>query len=130
MGFRVPVLLRLQPQNLYSHSNAKGKAKLGVEAFSKALLVIPKTLAQNSGFDVLDTILTLQDEHRAKKEAVGLDINSGKANLPEALGIWDNFIVKKQFVCLSTIMASQLLLVDEVMRAGRYMKKRSGPGPQ
>ena len=36
----------------YKHE-VKGKAKLGVEAFSKALLVIPKTLAQNSGFDVL-----------------------------------------------------------------------------
>ena len=36
----------------YKHE-VKGKAKLGVEAFAKALLVIPKTLAQNSGFDVL-----------------------------------------------------------------------------
>ena len=36
----------------YKHE-VKGKKKLGVEAFGKALLVIPKTLAQNSGFDVL-----------------------------------------------------------------------------
>jgi len=28
-----------------------GKKKLGIEAFANALLVIPKTLAQNSGFD-------------------------------------------------------------------------------
>ena len=30
----------------------KGKAKWGVEAFSDALLVIPKTLAANSGHDI------------------------------------------------------------------------------
>jgi chaperonin GroEL (HSP60 family) len=29
-----------------------GKAKLGVEAFANALLVVPKVLAENSGFDI------------------------------------------------------------------------------
>jgi len=29
----------------------KGKTKLGVEAFAKSLLIIPKTLAENSGYD-------------------------------------------------------------------------------
>lgn len=108
--------------------SVKGKMKLGVEAFKNALLVIPKTLAQNSGFDVLDTILALQEEHVASGKAVGLDVVTGDPMLPEAHGIWDNVNVKKQFIALSTIMAGQLLLVDEVMRAGRNMKKR-GPGP-
>ena len=31
----------------------EGKVKLGVRAFAEALLVIPKTLAENSGFDVM-----------------------------------------------------------------------------
>lgn len=39
---------------------AKGRAKMGVQAFADALLVIPKTLAQNGGFDVQDTIVALQ----------------------------------------------------------------------
>ena len=29
-----------------------GKAKLGVQALADALLIIPRTLAENSGFDV------------------------------------------------------------------------------
>eukprot|EP00899_Mesostigma_viride_P028075 jgi/Mesvir1/8452/Mv09266-RA.2 len=37
-----------------------GRAKLGVEAFADALLVVPKTLADNSGFDAQDTIIALQ----------------------------------------------------------------------
>ena len=33
----------------------KGKAKWGVTAFADALLVIPKTLAANSGHDIQDS---------------------------------------------------------------------------
>lgn len=33
----------------------KGKAKYGVSAFAEALLVIPKTLAANSGHDIQDS---------------------------------------------------------------------------
>lgn len=39
---------------------AKGRAKMGVQAFADALLIIPKTLAQNGGFDVQDAIVALQ----------------------------------------------------------------------
>ena len=40
--------------------NTKGRAKLGVEAFANAMLVIPKTLAANGGFDIQDAIVGLQ----------------------------------------------------------------------
>ena len=33
---------------------------MGVEAFAEALLVIPKTLAANGGFDVQDVVVALQ----------------------------------------------------------------------
>lgn len=39
--------------------------------------------------------------------------------LPEMLGIWDNYRVKRQILQLTTVLASQLLIVDEVLRAGR-----------
>eukprot|EP00531_Pseudo-nitzschia_arenysensis_P020939 CAMPEP_0116149734 /NCGR_PEP_ID=MMETSP0329-20121206/19133_1 /TAXON_ID=697910 /ORGANISM="Pseudo-nitzschia arenysensis, Strain B593" /LENGTH=526 /DNA_ID=CAMNT_0003646123 /DNA_START=76 /DNA_END=1653 /DNA_ORIENTATION=+ len=92
-----------------------GKAKLGVQTFCDALLVIPKTLAENSGLDVIDTLLNLQDEHSASKMLVGLDVKTGEAILPSDEGIWDNVRVKRQSLYLSTVLASQLLLVDEVM---------------
>lgn len=46
-------------------SKVQGKAKLGVQAFAEALLVIPKTLAENSGYDVQDTIINLVDAYNA-----------------------------------------------------------------
>lgn len=33
---------------------------MGVQAYADALLVIPKTLAQNGGFDVQDVVVALQ----------------------------------------------------------------------
>ena len=39
---------------------AKGRAKMGVQAFAEALLIIPKTLAANGGFDVQDVVVALQ----------------------------------------------------------------------
>lgn len=40
--------------------SAKGRVKMGVLAFAEALLVIPKTLAANGGFDVQDVVVALQ----------------------------------------------------------------------
>jgi len=103
-----------------------GRVKIGVKTFAEALLVIPKTLANNSGFDAVDTIVTLQEEY-GKGHVVGLDINSGEALSPEQEGIWDNYRVIRQMLNSSAITASQLLLVDEIMRAGKNMGRKDGP---
>ena len=106
-----------------------GKTKLGVRAFAEALLIIPKTLAANSGFDVQEALLELQDERKATGLAVGFNCQTGKPMLPEQEGVWDNVRVKRQSLYLSTVLANQLLLVDEVMRAGKQMgKQQPQPG--
>jgi len=99
----------------------KGRAKLGVQAFAEALLVIPKTLAENSGLDVQECLLNLQDEYESSDGTlkVGLDCKTGDAIVPADEGIWDNVRVKRQCLYLATVLANQLLLVDEVMRAGK-----------
>ncbi len=66
-----------------------------------------------------DTIIKLQEELARSKSAVGLDLTTGAAMDPSALGILDNYRVKRQFLELATGLSAQLLLVDEVMRAGR-----------
>lgn len=108
----------------------KGRPKLGVQAYAEALLVIPKTLAENSGFDVQDCILNLTDarEDSDGTLAVGLDCSSGDPMIPADEGVWDNVRVKRQCLHLSTVLACQLLLVDEVMRAGKQMGKAAMPG--
>lgn len=83
-------------------------------------VIIPKTLAENSGFDLQDTLIKLQEAYRKNPELpVGLDVITGEPMIPEQEGIWDNARVKKAVFHLSAVLASQLLLVDEMMRAGR-----------
>jgi T-complex protein 1 subunit zeta len=102
----------------------EGRAKIGVKAFAEALLVIPKTLAVNSGLDAQSTLIDVMDEmKRSPNLKLGLDLSTGKANLPERLGIWDNYCVKKQFIYLGSVLAINLMLVDEIMRAGKKMGK-------
>ena len=62
--------------------------------------------------------------------AVGLDLMTGEPMLPAQEGVWDNYCVKRQSLHLSTVLACQLLLVDEVMKAGKSMGGGSGPSPE
>eukprot|EP00696_Hemimastix_kukwesjijk_P016019 gnl/Hemi2/4322_TR1521_c0_g1_i1.p1 gnl/Hemi2/4322_TR1521_c0_g1~~gnl/Hemi2/4322_TR1521_c0_g1_i1.p1 ORF type:complete len:537 (-),score=184.87 gnl/Hemi2/4322_TR1521_c0_g1_i1:112-1722(-) len=103
-----------------------GRAKLGVLAFAEALLVVPKTLSDNSGLDTHDVIIRLQEE-AAKGHKVGLDLVSGEPMDPEDAGIYDNFRVKRQILHSSPVIASQLLLVDELIRAGKGGKSNKAP---
>ncbi|CAJ1846505.1 unnamed protein product [Sphenostylis stenocarpa] len=75
----------------------EGRAQLGVEAFADALLVVPKTLAENSGLDTQDVIIALTGEHD-KGNIVGLSLNTGEPIDPAMEGIFDNYSVKRQIL--------------------------------
>jgi len=100
----------------------KGRAKLGVQAMSDALLIVPKTLASNSGLDPQDSIIKLMDAHQDSATA-GLDLETGEILDPIAAGILDLHSVKKQLIQLATVISTKILLVDQIIRAGRRMKK-------
>ncbi|KFZ48115.1 T-complex protein 1 subunit zeta, partial [Antrostomus carolinensis] len=98
--------------------SVKGRAQLGVQAFADALLIIPKVLAQNSGYDPQETLVKVQTEHAESGQLTGVDLNTGEPMVAAAAGIWDNYNVKKQLLHSCTVIASNILLVDEIMRAG------------
>ncbi|KAK3597205.1 hypothetical protein CHS0354_003710 [Potamilus streckersoni] len=113
-------------QELMKYKNeVKGRARLGVQAFAEALLVIVKTLAFNSGLDAQEILVRLQEEYTGPEQAVGLDIKTGEAIIPVDHGILDNYRVKKQLLHSCTVIATNLLLVDEIMRAGMSSLKGS-----
>ncbi|KAI9139049.1 chaperonin Cpn60/TCP-1 family [Paraphysoderma sedebokerense] len=104
----------------------KGRAKMGVQAYADALLVIPKVLAMNGGFDAQDCVVELLDEFTAG-HTVGLDLKTGQPLDPMAEGILDNYKVQRHLLHSCSVIASNLLLVDEMMRAGRASLKSQGP---
>jgi len=111
----------------YKNEEVQGRVKLGVQAFADALLIVPKTLANNSGFDPIDSIVKLQEEY-ARGHLVGLDLQTGECLDPTKEGIWDGYKVKRHLLNSASIIATQLLLVDEIIRAGKNIStKKEGP---
>lgn len=106
----------------------KGKNKPGIRAFAEALLIIPKTLAANAGLDQLDTISNCQDEI-IDGHIVGVDLKSGEPMDPTVEGIWDSYRVVRNAVSAATGIASNLLLCDELLKAGRSSLKEGGGRP-
>jgi len=105
-----------------------GRAKLGVQAFADAQLVIPKTLAVNAGLDPQDMIVALL-EASAQGKTVGINLSTGSLIDPRTEGIWDNYRVVRHLLTSCSVIASNLLLVDEIMRAGRSSLKTNQNGP-
>lgn len=103
----------------------KDKRSFGIQAYADALTVLPKTLAANSGFDQQDVMVKLIHEHTENGTIVGLDLITGEPIDPVDLGIFDNYSVKKQLINSCSVIANNLLLVDEIMRAGLTSTKTS-----
>ncbi|KAJ6083407.1 hypothetical protein N7467_007542 [Penicillium canescens] len=108
------------------NKSVKGKAKWGVGAFADALLIIPKTLAANSGHDIQDSLASLWDE-ATDGNVAGLDLVTGEPMDPVQEGVFDSFRVLRNCIASSTGIASNLLLCDELLKA-RQMSKQGGPG--
>jgi len=56
-----------------------------------------------------------------------MDVMTGEPIDPQAEAIFDNYSVKRQILNSSVVMTSQLMLVDEVLKAG---KAGAPSGPQ
>ena len=54
----------------------------------------------------------------------GVDLSSGHLIDPVKEGIWDNFCVLKQLISSTSMIASNVLLVDEIVKAGRNLSKQ------
>ncbi|TPX62572.1 hypothetical protein PhCBS80983_g00423 [Powellomyces hirtus] len=102
--------------------SVKGRPKMGVQAFADAMLIIPKLLSQNGGFDVQDVLGALQEEHAAGHN-VGNDLVTGETLDPVAAVLRPNITVN--LATTSSVIASNFLLVDEMMRARRSSLRQS-----
>lgn len=79
----------------YAKKDVSGKVKLGVHAFAEALLIVPRTLAQNSGFDASDTLIKVQEAHVKEGKPYGVDCLTGEPLPSVTAEVWDNYMVKR-----------------------------------
>jgi thermosome len=107
-----------------------GKEQLAIEAFANALEIIPKTLAENAGADVIDVLTELRACHaKGDGYVYGIDGITGKvANLYEQ-SVFDPLLVKLQTLTAATEAASTILRIDEIVAASK-VSKEAPPKPK
>ena len=98
------------------------------KAVGQALEVIPRTLAQNCGANVIRTLTKLRAEHAEGNATVGVDGTSGKVVDMSELGVWDPYAVRLQTINTAVECACLLLRIDDIL-SGLKKKDKLGGGP-
>ncbi|KAG9445271.1 hypothetical protein H6P81_016611 [Aristolochia fimbriata] len=92
-----------------------GKKSHAIEAFSRELLAIPTTIADNAGLDSAELISQLRAEHHKEQTNAGIDVITGTVGDMEKLGIAEAFKVKQAVLLSATEAAEMILRVDEII---------------
>lgn len=106
-----------------------GREQLAVEAFARALEVIPKTLAESAGMDAIDTLVSLRAKQSEKGKYYGVDVHKGKVGDMKSLGVIEPLKVKKQAISSAAEAAQMILRIDDVIASkGKPRTPPSGEG--
>jgi len=102
-----------------------GREQLAIEAFADALEVIPRTLAENAGLDLLDTMVAMKAAHE-KKNGLKMGVNVFDGGVADMLkdGVVEPMVVKQQAIKSGIEVASMIMRIDDVVAA----KSGGGPG--
>lgn len=106
-----------------------GREQLAIEAFSDTLEIIPKTLAENAGLDLLDTMVAIKAAHeKADGSAMGVNVyDEGVIDMLDQ-GVVEPMAVKLQAIKSAVEVASMILRIDDVVASGGSGAPPGGPG--
>eukprot|EP00753_Platysulcus_tardus_P015460 PLAT5019.4.p2 GENE.PLAT5019.4~~PLAT5019.4.p2 ORF type:complete len:539 (-),score=319.74 PLAT5019.4:152-1768(-) len=114
------VELELARQLRLFAKEAAGLDMYAIESFARALEVVPRTLLENAGVDVVRKITELRALHAGgDKPASGVDGETGEIVDTAAAGIWDTMRVKKQTLRTAIEAACLMLRIDDVVSGTR-----------
>ena len=103
------------------------------KAIGQALEVIPRTLAQNCGANVIRTLTKLRAKHAewttessgGKACTFGIDGDKGTIVDMKELGVWEAYAVKVQSIKTAVESAAMLLRIDDIVSG---LSQKGGPG--
>jgi len=93
----------------------EGLQQIPYAAVGQALEIIPQTLAENCGANVIRVVTSLRAKH-ANKEGTTWGIDGHKGVLADMaeVGIWEPYIVKSQTIMTAIESACMLLRIDDI----------------
>ena len=102
-----------------------GREQLAIEAFAKTLEVIPRTLAENSGMDPINTLIKLKASHEKGNSTHGIGLSENAVVDMSSAGVYDPLRVKKHALESAVEVATMILRIDDVIAS----KKSAPSGP-
>jgi thermosome len=97
-----------------------GREALAIEAFADSLEIIPTTLAENAGLDVIDIIVSLRAAHEKKNGLwQGVNVYAGKVGNMLKEDVLEPLVVKQQAIKSAVELASMILRIDDIIAAAK-----------
>jgi thermosome len=97
-----------------------GREQLAIEAFADSLEIIPTTLAENAGLDIIDIIVSLRAAHEKKNGLwQGVNVYSGKVGNMLKEDVVEPLAVKQQAIKSAVEAASMILRIDDIIAAAK-----------
>jgi thermosome len=97
-----------------------GREQLAINAFADALEIVPRTLAENAGFDPIDTLVDLRNKHDDGQTWAGIDVTSGESEKLFDEGVVEPQQTKTQAVSSASEAAEMILRIDDVISASGF----------
>jgi len=97
----------------------EGKQQLVLEAFARALEVVPRTLCENAGYDPSDVLNALRQKHTsggADARSFGVNIETGGIHDTFAAKVWEPAANKRNAIASAAEAACVILSIDETVR--------------
>lgn len=105
-------------RHLRNFSNSQtGREQLAIEGYASALESIPRILAENAGWDPVDSILSLSADQKESGSWMGLDLESGGSSDMAEKGVFDPEFVVEHALSGATEAAISVLRIDDVLWA-------------
>ncbi|MFY9716589.1 MAG: thermosome subunit beta [Thermoplasmata archaeon] len=103
-----------------------GREQLAAEAFAQSLEAVPWALAENGGYDSINTLIELRSAHdgASANKNIGVNLADGKAADMWKLHVIEPLRVKRQALSSAVEVANMVLRIDDVIAS-----KRSSPSP-
>lgn len=95
-----------------------GREQHAVEAFADAVEVVPRTIAENGGHDVVDALLALRSRHSAGERFAGFDPATGSVVDAIGAGVVEPLRVRTTAIAGAVDAATGILRIDDVVSAG------------
>merc|ERR1719408_1221284 len=96
-----------------------------------ALEVIPRTLLENCGADIIRVLTQLRAKHAGGANPNwGIDGEKGTLADMTAIGVWEPITVKSQTIKTSVEAAAMLLRIDEIVSGTHKKEKERAQKPQ